>query len=1499
MRRLFGFEVPPAPLPPPAAGSIPPLDPAKPKSVPRRTARPSRRRRWRRWLIILPLALVTLTLGLLQTPAAAWLVEPILTAQTGMDVETGSVRVSPLGVVTITNARFSAPDLDGLPGQVLSVDRITARIDWTATLAGSPGLKALVLNGPVLRLSQDSDSGVLNAAAFKPLGGGGGGAAPRVAIRNGTIELGEHTGTTYTSLRRWSVVGESDPADAAGVSAFSFAAIPAEAAAGASPSGSLALIGTLGPDGVQARLDGLTLDDWPPSIVPSRLRDLYARLDLSGRLLPTLFTIDTDGRATVRMTLDGVDLNLPFNERYDLAGAGELLRMRQTRGTIEFGTDGLAADINGLIDELRYDVNLQYAGLDAEAPFTAELATRFRIDDRFRPRRFLPEKAIEKIDMFESPEGDVDAVVRVTRTARGGRVDIQGHADITNGRARYAKFRYPFSDLSASVAFSEDRLVIERIHALGPSGAVLTGDGTFDGLGEDSRVLISLDVAGVPIDRHLMDSLTTGRKKLVEALFHPERHAELVADNLVRTPDNRGGPNAPLFAFGGSADVHLELRRDPNRPDDNRWTRDATVRIERAGLVPEHFPLPIVAHGIELRITDSELSLTGGRYEGLTGGEAFVDASMDQTVSRPGRDTLPVVEIRARGIPVDARLLAAIPGYRDAQRADQNVSLRSILDNLRVTGQVECRAVIGPRSDGALGYDVEAYLNDATARPNAPLPVATEVSTDVSTDETDPLLLSGMNGVVYVTEQIIVVDFRGDLQSPHRPLAPTPITLLTQLTLPERRGGLGDVARVGGLLPIQQGPPVPGPTIYADARADGLDLAMPLEHAAAVVSPELARRLIALREQRRPDGVVALRTEVEGIIGGHTEIDLALERVRSLAFDHDSIRYRVGQSRGAMRLRLGILPQAVFQGFRVPVQAGGVDSGEVSLDGVLPLRRPGETATDLPASTVTAGLRNARLESPATAQIVGAFAGLRAAEWLEQVQLSGLFDLDLALTPVPGAQPLRPDQTAYAIPAMSAVGSLSPRTLALDLPGSRIEFAELEGRVLFEGLGGRFDDIRARAPGLTIGVRGPWSFAPGQGAAIDLDLDVAGDRLNDSVRTLLPAVLLGVMERFQIAVDGPVTADDLRITARHLGTDDATLSVTGRAGVNNASALIGVPVTEIAGTLDFEAEVTPEGVGYSVNLAADRLRAGRLRVQNAVATIVADESRPGAVLVPQISGQLHGGRIAGSAQTRTEPASQSEPARTRYWVDMHASDVRAAPVFDDLLLPADGLVGPPLPGDEAVRSAWAVDDDYTRGLLDADLSITGVAGSPERTTGRGVVRVAGGSVIALPGFINLIEFSNLRAPLGSRLDLAEGDFYIDGTTMAFERLSVSSNSVEIIGHGTMDWLTQDIDLRFRSRAVRPVPFFSKLLEQIRDELITTKVTGRPGALVYSAQNFGGTRRLVRALLGDPETEQERIMSAVEQASRDAKNRDPAREAPAVSPTDSPAAWAAERGGDAG
>jgi hypothetical protein len=169
--------------------------------------------------------------------------------------------------------------------------------------------------------------------------------------------------------------------------------------------------------------------------------------------------------------------------------------------------------------------------------------------------------------------------------------------------------------------------------------------------------------------------------------------------------------------------------------------------------------------------------------------------------------------------------------------------------------------------------------------------------------------------------------------------------------------------------------------------------------------------------------------------------------------------------------------------------------------------------------------------------------------------------------------------------------------------------------------------------------------------------------------------------------------------------------------------------------------------------------------------------------------------------------------------------------------------------------------------MNADLAMSGPIGLPDERYGRGYVRVSGGSIVALPGLINLIEASNLKLPIGSRLNLAEAELYIDGPIVSFERLSASSEVIEILGFGTLDWTSRDIDLRFRSRSIKPIPILSNLLEGIRDELITIRVAGSPGSISYFPEQFGTTKRLLDSMFGSPETEQQRRLREAESRTR--------------------------------
>lgn len=1482
--------------------------------------------------------LVATVLVIGQTSVMKFIVEPILEDQLGVGVSTGSIKLMPTGEVVILDATCQSSTIDHRAGSLIELERATIEVNWWGIIRGSDQVRSIFIEKPIVRVSQDIDSGVLNLAEIAFKKGSGGGSTPAMEIRNGLLQIAEHNATDYRVLRELSINGRLTEQTSDGISGFEFVALPVESSLSSNSSrrrGSIGLTGQLSSDGVDGVLDGVRLEDWPAEIVPSRSRDIYQRLALSGELAPTRFHISNDGLIEIVLTLDGVAISLPIDEspsNLSTIGEADPLRMRQTRGVIRFGTLGLKADIHGVIDELEYDVVLDYKGLDTTSPFEAKLVTDFRLDSQFKPAKFLPENVIAKLERFERPEADVHAEVFIARSddPNDRSVKVSGVAQLSNGKAIYKKFKYPFHDLNGTIEFDPDKLVVREISGVGPDGATLLANGLFSPLGEKSVVTLDLKVQGVGIDDHLMRALNDDQKELIGALFNDEAHGHLLNEGLILTQsdadelgdlrrqtwdrlnswvDGVDGSSedkralarslsdidlqleSPVFDFGGSANIDVQLVRHPERPSDDRWTTDVLVKLPNAGLVPGHFPLPIRARDIEIVITEKSVELKGGKYTGLQGGWASVEVNMDMTKS----NSKPLIDIFAHEFPIDSRLIAAIPGYYDKQSEDpDDVSLRRILDRLRLGGTMECEAHIGPRSDGHLGYDVESTILSGTARPMKLLnsPIESDRNYETGAMGADPLALDQLYGTIYVTEEMIIVNLDGLLSSPEQPLAPTPIDVLTQLTLPTKRRGIGGIRRVNGLLPTDDGPPLPGPQLFATAYADGVDLAMPLEHAIAVISPKLARDLLEKKEKLNPDGVLGVSAQLEGVVGGTIDSIFTIDRIDQLGFDFNGSRYRVGSSWGRSKFELTQEPRVEFDGVRVSIRSDRGDAGTLSLDGSLPLARSGRMIELTQTESLRVEYLNGLFDSPITLGVVDQLTKSGENEsWMREHKLGGRFDLDVVLSPKLGMHRTPAKNQSISFVPTLVEGSLQPKMISLEMGDESAMFNDVSGAVLFNGFEGTISNIQASDNTTTLGVDGKWALDEKSGLAVDLSINAKGDLLGGPVRAIMPNTIDRVIDRLSIKSAGPVEINDLEIHAAAIGSSEQSFRIEGAANLIDGSALIGLPITGISGDLGFRVEGTGQQVGYEVSLDASRLRAGLMRIHDAEVSIIGDADNPGVVLVPEIRAGMHGGQIAGSAQIR--PGNDGIPY---YWMEVHASGVRAAPVFDDFLLPPEGLVGPPRPGFMTVLSSWSLGDDLSKGAMIADLTMTGPVDDPSKRSGRGLAQISGGSIFALPGSINLLEVSNLSLPAGSPLDLAEASFYIDGDSLAFERLSASSKRIEILGYGTMDWLTRNVDLRFRSRSVKPIPIVSELLEELRDELITVRVSGQMGKLKYSAQQFGSTIRLINAMLGAPISDQKRRLLEVEEqveanrASLVRKERDRVHLPNKQDPSNDPDAW---------
>ena len=1417
--------------------------------------KPRRRRLWLVWACP-PVVLGIVVLVATRTPVAAWLVLPSLGRTLGAKVEADSARLGLGGTHTLRGVRVRVPGIDGEAGTVFEADRIEVDVRWLSIVTGSPVVERLHLDRPLVRLSVSDADGTLNAGALRlpaPSSADGALALPKVSTREAVLELGEHgvPGVPYAPLLRVPLMGEvtplPDPVHEGYTITLREAAPPG---GGRSP---IALSGTVDKDGrLSLSLERLLLEQWSPSAVPRRYRQVFETLDLRGAVAGASFRYDPATGVLARVDLERVALTLPFEDE------GKRVRMHDTSGSIAFTEDGFVAALAGVVGDLRYDTRLVYTGFDADSPFECVLTTRgFRLEEQPALIPLAPEIARRWLGNFSNPTGFVDAEVRVSRGEPVGGapapVIVRGVLEVREGTASFADFPYRFGSLEGRTTFDEHEVRIERLTGVAPTGAVLRATGVIRPPRIGASVDVVVEVEGVPVDDTLLAAMSDGRRRLVEALFSRERYEEIVALGLVLTPARaeelrrriaeiegsaeppdgsrveeliaaRRALEAPVFEFGASASVRVHVTREEG--DDTDYERTIEVRLPRAGLVPEHFPLPIVARDAVVEIDERYAVLQRGEFAGASGGRAEVAASADVSTDL---DVPPEVEIVARAVPIDARLIHALPGPTD-RPTGEGVSLKHTLTDLRLRGAMDCVANIWPREDGSFAFSVDADLGGVEA---APRHVA-------RASGGEPFALLDLGGTIAVTQEALTLRLSASIPS----------------ATPGREPGRAFIdADVRFAADGSDGPT----TFDASVEARGLDLALAVEDAASVFSPHGGEAVADLRAHYRPEGIVDGSASFSGTVESLDSVAVVVTRGDALGFDALDGRVRLDSLAGVVRVEPIGREEVTLDGVRASVAFGGVEAGSLRADGRFPMRGRWGAEHALAVNAEGWGFEHGLTRRALRAAVPG-----DTAEAIDALDPRGRFDALIELAPP--APTIDTEGMEFDVR-----GTISPRSLSLTSRGVEAHWPVVSGSVSFTRREGRVERLVGEADGWTIRLDGSW-VVPGPdavslSASISLDSPVG---LVDAQRALLPPEIDEVLRSLAIGVEGPLTASsvDLSVVADAAGTP-ARFRTTGLLSFAGASVNVGAPITHLDGVLRFLAERRPElqAPEFRIDLAADSLRiagidmtSGRARVESGT-----DERR---VVVPIIVAHCHGGRMTGAAVVHPE---RGDTTGRDFEAQLRLVDVPLVAILadwdrerGDLALLA-GDRPPPAGGPE---TRWG-------GSLCASLDVAGRIGEPRRTTGRGQAVVAGDSgarVLDLPLMLPLIEFSNLAVPTGDTLSLAEAEFYVRDGNVFFERLLVSAPSVEIVGYGSMSWPAAELDLRFNSRRTRRVPLLSPLIEAMRDEIITTAVRGTLGEPRISAEQFTGTRQLLARLAGRRLSESEEHLRQLERDARQEAER---------------------------
>ncbi len=1455
---------------------------------------------WLRWVLWgavgLSLVLVALVWVATHGPVPKWILRAHVARHLGLDLQAESVTLTPLGTLDLRGLNVWISESSGLPEEarrILHARRAWVELDWSGWLPPVPRPTRVVLEDAQVRLSQDLSGGELNLAHIRiappststtvPL--------PVIELIDGRFELGEHSksGPLYRVLTQLGAQGWFRPRDGA-PSIYDVRVVQTGGdTRGLSAWGELDVTRGAG----KAGAGPIDLSRWSPQEVPSAFRDLWRQLAMNGLLERIDLHYSPASGVNAELVVADVSLNLPIPAgQLEVVGA-RTARMEDVQGTIALGADGLQANLDGLFSGVSCKLELQVLGLQADAPYRAQVYARpFRLSETPRLLWFLQPVVRQTLEeQFNSPDAMLEAQISIRQAAPG--VDAQGNPQtsepvisgnisFSDGATTYTGFPYALTHLAGQVSFNAESVRLINVTGRSPTGAALFMEGSYAPPKPDGVLAITMTLADVPLDDAMFTALdAAGGKGTVDLLFSREQYAGLVIAGLV-PPPGAGG-----FALGGKADkVFLTLQRAGGQ--EQPFIGTARAEFARAGIVSSEFPYPVVATDLVIEMDPRLVRVSADRVATLDNIPVMLKASVPITrgqAARTPEDGGLHVDVSVERLPVTPMLLYALPGGGDrvlqelgmwvwrpwqwpaapggAEPTAVPATPAVLLARLNPQGLVDASVKVFERDRGQAGY-VAAV--GGSVRATAP---------SIIPDQDLELRVDG--GRLLVTDEFVRTE-----------------SLTGELARPGSPPGDGSMFRVAGEARMRRGALS---SAWMSASVAGLNLQLPVENLVNVLSPESAGVIRSIREEHDPRAVLDASFDLSGDgFGGYT-VNAALSDIRGVALSIFGSSVEAPRVDGMVHISAHAdaapaAPGRVAAGEEVQIRfsdlAGAWTSrgdplGFLRLNGALAVPTDGSAISLTDRSRVE--LRQLAIEREILRGAADALGAAEALSVLDEWRPAGEVDADVTFEPGPiSGQPV----TRAAI---------RPRWMNVQRAGRRVELPWIAGQVTLADGRGLIEQLTFGQEDWELRLHGMWERDTDHEDTIS-STRVSGrvlllaSRFSDDLLAVLPDGVRFTLVDAGVKIGERVEAERLDLDLRMADDGRTALRASGEVAFRNADAEVGISIRGADGRLaialdqDFDDEV-PRVV---LDVTASRLRASGLSVTEA-SLRVRSGLEPGVLEVTRLFGATSSGRISGRAGVRQVGEHAEYEAR----IDL--AGVRLADLLSDLdrtqaadatrrqspqgpagtrATPAELTRGDDLPRSEPISVPMdeafvpGAGGDLSRGALDAELAVWGRLGDPASMRGRGAVRVWGGEVIRLPLVVPLLNLSNLQIPVNDRLDYFQASGWLEGNTIRFDEIGLVSDTLVILGWGSMITPGLDMDLRFISRGRMQLPLLTAFFEGLRDELVLTVVRGRPEAPRIGLEILAGARRWVsagRVMDGPPADAEERFRAERERARR--------------------------------
>ena len=1514
------------------------MSPPVPGRVPAKTRPGKLFRRFRRTvravfivLILLPVVLVVMTQG----PVPKWLVARSVRKAMGAEFEASWVSLKLDGRFVAKDAVLTIPSSSGLVDdarRIAEAKSIEVMLDWSAWAAGVVVPTTVVVTDPVVRVSLDKVTSELNISKLvaPPTAKSSIASVPRIDVVGGVLVVGEHDGAasggmtgSFGELVRLDTSGWISPVY--GTKRYIVrlkAANPDDAQMAFDLNGEVDLAALRG----EVKTGAIELSRWTPERIPSSMRAIWEQLRLRGSISGTTVRYAPETGLDTTLRLDDVSLNAPIaSGRAEITGTRNP-RMENVTGTLRVVSGGpavgLHANLSGLFEDLPARVRLDSRALSLDAAYSAVvLADRFQLEKDPRILWFAPEVVQRNFEKFSGPTAVIDARIEVSRKppeAPGvpGETSIAGSLVFENGTAAYEKFPYPMVGMAGSIRFDDEKVHIVGIHGRGPTGARLFAEGTIDPPTADSRYDIRVTATDVPMDDALRDALLASKgAALIDAVFSQKRFQELREKGLLTARAPEGAPGAaadaqaPFEVFAGTIDsiqVHVTSAFGSEQP----VHQDIAVRFKDVSALPDLFPYPLRGKDIAVRIGDDYIAVRGEGLTGINGGNASVDARIDivpmavaQTGSgatdepaKPSWDYRPTIRVQTENFPIDPLLINALPqgahSLGSEGAGEPGFSIKTFLSQLHLDGPVDADINVRPGITPGEQPSVSAAVlfEGVTARPDHP---AHTQNGDAVAGRA--LAMDNLIGAIRVSGKGVSIDsLEGRLSLlPGGPDEPGP-------ALPARFRIDGEWAFAGPAAIDQR-----SETQLAVTVRD-LDVSLPIEDLLRPIVRGSAEGLTELRRAYAPAGRIDMGVDVRQLDNPAAALSINAEitNARSLQLTVTGQRVEIIQDAGAIGVHAQTAgddpasaeppaPRITLDGLSAKLRIDGESIGDVTATGVV--SPPADAREDRPASPLLihqpleVTLRGLRLESVVVRQLTQKYGGQTVGEQLTTLKPEGLLDGELRLAlPKGETDPAKWSQRL----------ALRPRWLAFTrgegADAQRLLLPLISGEITSDGTtrGGRFEELTVVDDGWYARFNGAWTrnaiAAQPNGWSIEGVLDAESDGLPPSLLALLPPSVAAGIDGAKLQLLDSITSPgtSVRVWSATDPAGKAGYSISGEAAFSGLFADPGITIDDASGAVAFTVKrdsTSPATARF--DLKNGSMRIAGLKITRAAGAVEldtgSDQAGTEAMKVPSLLGEAYGGRLLLSAQV-SQPASDAAASQANgnapvsYTGEIQLAGVRFADLLRDLQRTRPAIEGPQPPNSFVIRDE-DLPHDGSRGLVEAQLSIQGTSGAEASRIGRGEVRIAGGTaVLDVPGLTTLLSIASLQLPVSSPFDFAHADVHVDGDTLTFDRMAILSDSLALLGTGTMNIDTRRLDLRMAGRGRARIPFFTELLDSFRDEILTARIVGTPDKPELTFENLASVRaafsgtlnplsEALRTDLDRLERDRQRTLGVVQQA----------------------------------